>query len=118
LLRQFRLIRQSREERAVARIVALRSNRNDGRRRQPIVISIGIVLLAAVVLVTAGLVAVPLWAVLMQSWRFEPIADQCKMLKDPRAREACDQMVRIEEAHHPARGAKAPITRAPERRTD
>src|SRR5262249_969703 len=39
LLRQFCLIRQSREERVLAKIVGLRSNRNDGRKRQPIVIS-------------------------------------------------------------------------------
>jgi len=113
------LIRQSREERVMAKMVVRRSNQNDGRKRQPIIISAAVVLLAAVVLVSAGLLAIPLWAVLMQAWRFEPIADQCKVLNDARAREACDEKLRIDEAQHPARGAKAPIMfRSPEQRTD
>jgi hypothetical protein len=77
-----------------ANLVGRRSKRNERRRPQPIVISVGIVLLAAVVLVSAGLLAVPLWAILVQGWRFESIADECKMLNDDGAREACDERVR------------------------
>jgi hypothetical protein len=103
LLRQFRLIRQSRDERAMATIIGSRSKRNDGRRPQPIVISVGIVLLAAVVLVSAGLVAIPLWTVLVQGWRLQPIADQCNIVGDARTREACDEKLR-EAVQHRARG--------------
>ena len=96
-------------------IVGLRSKRNDGRRRETTVISAAIVLLAAVVLVCAGLVSVPLWTALVQGWRFEPIADQCKMLKDASTTEGCDEKLRVEGVQHPARGAKAPIVlRSPE----
>jgi hypothetical protein len=85
------------------------SRRNGGRRRQPVVISAGVAILAAAVLVCAALVAVPLWAALVQDWRFEPIADQCRMLKDTRARAACDEKLRLEATPHPAKGANAPI---------
>src|SRR5262249_6070756 len=67
LLRQFRLIGQSREERAMARITGLAPRRNNARRREPFVISAGIVVLAAVVLVCAGLVSIPLWTALVQN---------------------------------------------------
>jgi hypothetical protein len=103
LLRQLRLIPQSRDERAMANIVGPRSKRNDGRRPQPIVISVGIVVLAAVVLVSAGLVAIPLWTVLVQGWRFQPIADQCNIVGGAGTREACDEELR-EAVQHPARG--------------
>jgi hypothetical protein len=93
----------------MAGITAFRSRRNRGRGRQPIVISAGIAILAAAVLFCAALVAVPLWTALIRQWQFEPIADQCKMIKDARAREACDEKQRIEEPQHPARGANAPI---------
>jgi hypothetical protein len=115
-LRQFRLIRQSRDERAMANSVG--STRNDGRRPQPIVISVGIVLLAALVLVSAGLVAIPLWTVLVQGWRLQPIADQCNIVGDAREGEACDQKLR-EGVQHPARGANAPIRlRSPQQRNE
>jgi hypothetical protein len=118
LLRQFRLIRQSRDERALANIVGPRSKRNDGRRPQPIIISVGIVLLAAVVLVSAGLVAIPLWTVLVQGWRFQPIADQCTIVGHAREGEACDEKLR-EGVQHPARGANAPIRlRSPQQWND
>lgn len=91
------------------------SRRNGGRGRRPVVISAGVAILAAAVLVCAALVAVPLWTALVQAWRFEPIADQCGMLKDTRAREACDEKLRLETAPHPAKSANAPIMlRAPE----
>ena len=47
--------------------------------------------LAAVVSLCAGLAVVPLWTALVQGWRFQPITDQCKMLKDAHAREAGDE---------------------------
>jgi hypothetical protein len=93
----------------MANIVELWSKQNDRRRRDSIVISAGIVLLAAMTLVCASLVSVPLWAALVQGWRFEPIADRCKMLRDAGATETCDEKLRVEGIQHPARGAKAPI---------
>jgi hypothetical protein len=47
--------------------------RNDGRRQQPIAISAGVTILAAIVLVCAGLLAVPLWTALVQGWQVEAI---------------------------------------------
>jgi hypothetical protein len=85
------MIRRSQEERATARTIGLRSRSNSGRRRQPIVISAGIAVLAAVVSVCAGLAVVPLWTALVQGWRSEPVADQCQMLKDAHARDLCDE---------------------------
>ncbi|HEY7662617.1 MAG TPA: hypothetical protein VH934_05795 [Xanthobacteraceae bacterium] len=99
--------------------VRFRSRRNGGRRREPLVILVGIAILAAVVLVCAALLAVPLWTALVGNWRFEPIPDQCEMIKDARAREACDEKRRVEGPQHPAKGANAPIRlRAPEQRSD
>jgi len=59
------MIRQT-GKRAMARITGLASSRNDGRRRQPFVISAAIAILAAVVLICVGLVSVPLWIALVQ----------------------------------------------------
>ena len=92
----------------MANMVGPRSKRNDARRPQPIVISAAIAILAAVVLVCVGLVAVPLWTALVQGWQFQPLAEQCKVLKDARAREACDEKLRVEALQHPAKGANAP----------
>ena len=75
----------------MANIVGPRSRRNDKQTRQPVVISAAIAVLAATVLVCAGLVVVPLWTALVQSWRSQPVADQCRMLKDAHAREVCDE---------------------------
>jgi hypothetical protein len=94
----------------MARIIGLRSRSNSGRGRQPFVISAGIAVLAAVVSLCAGLAAVPLWTALVQGLRFQPIADQCKMLTDARAREACDEKLVRERLQHPAKGADAPTT--------
>ena len=80
----------------MANIVGPRSRRNDKQTRQPVILSAGIAVLAAVVSVCAGLAVVPLWTALVQGWRFEPIADQCKMLKDAHAREACDERLKGE----------------------
>ena len=82
MLRQFRMIRRSRGERATARTIGPRSGQNGRQGRESVIISAGIAILAAVVLICAGLVVVPLWTALVQGWRFQPIADQCKMLKD------------------------------------
>jgi len=78
----------------MANIVGPRSRRK--QTRQPVVISAAIAVLAATVLVCAGLVVVPLWTALVQGSRFQPIADQCKMLKDAHAREACDERLKGE----------------------
>jgi L-alanine-DL-glutamate epimerase-like enolase superfamily enzyme len=75
----------------LARTIGLRSRLNNGRERQPFVISAGIAVLAAVVSLCAGLVVVPLWTALIQGSRFQSVADQCKVLKDAHAREACDE---------------------------
>jgi hypothetical protein len=113
------MIRRSQEERALARIIGPRSRSNSGRRRQPFVISAGIAILAAVVSVCAGLAAVPLWTALVQGSRFQPSADQCKMLKDANAREACNEKLMGERLRHPAKGADAPTTpRSPKRASD
>jgi hypothetical protein len=99
----------------MANIVGPRSRRNDKQTRQPVIISAGIAVLAAVVSVCAGLAVVPLWTALVQGWRLQPIADQCKMLKGARTTEGCDEKLRVEGVQHPARGAKASVMlRSPE----
>ena len=94
----------------MAKITGLASSRNDGRRRQPFVISAGIAVLAAVVSVCAGLAVVPLWTALVQGWRSQPVADQCRMLKDAHAQEVCDERLMVDRLQHPAKGADAPTT--------
>ena len=88
--------------------VGPRSRRNNGQTRQPVAISVGIVILAAITLACAGLVAVPLWTALVQGWRVEAISDPCG-LTDPSARLDCFARLRIGEPRHPAKGANAPI---------
>jgi len=92
----------------MARNIGPRSRSNSGRGRQPFVISAGIAVLAAVVLVCAGLAAVPLWTALVQGSRFQPIADQCRMFTDAHAREICDEKLMVNRLQHPAKGADAP----------
>jgi len=88
--------------------VGLRSRRNNGQRRQPVAISAGIVILAAIALTCAGLVAVPLWTALVQGWRVEAISDPCG-LKAQAARQDCLVELGLGESRHPAKEANAPI---------
>jgi hypothetical protein len=104
------MIRRSQDERATARTIGARSRSNGGQGRQPFIISAGIAVLAAVVSVCAGLAVVPLWTALVQGWRSQPVADQCRMLKDDHAREACDEKLMVDRLQHPAKGADAPTT--------
>src|SRR5215471_4252977 len=98
--------------------VGLRSRRNNGRRRQPLAISAAIVILAATVLVCAGLVAVPLWTALVQGWQGEAISDPCG-LKDAAARQDCFEKLRLGESRQPAKGANSPIRlHPPEQKRD
>lgn len=93
----------------------LRSRRKSGQE-QPIAISAGIVILAAIVLVCAALLAVPLWTALVHDWQVEAIPDEC-VVKDPTARQDCFEQLRLGESRHPAKGANAPIRlHAPEQR--
>jgi hypothetical protein len=86
--------------------------------RQPLVITAGIVLLAAVVLVCVSLVAIPLWTVLAESRQFQP-SSQCSILKDGPARHACYEKVSPQEAQHSVQDAKEPvILRSAEPRSD
>jgi hypothetical protein len=85
----------------MTRSASLRSSGNNGRRQQPVAISVGIAILAAATLVCAGLVAVPLWTALVQGWQVEAISDPCGVT-DAAARQDC-----LEK--HPAKGANAPI---------
>jgi acyl-CoA synthetase (AMP-forming)/AMP-acid ligase II len=86
--------------------VDLRSRRNNGQRRQPVAISAGIVILAAIALVCAGLVAVPLWTALVQGSQVEAISDPCE-LKDATTLQDCLEKLRL--GGHPAKGANVPI---------
>lgn len=52
-------------------VVHLRQNH--GPRQPPIAISAGVTILAVIVLVCAGLLAVPLWTALVQDWRVEAV---------------------------------------------
>jgi len=98
--------------------VGLRSRRNNGRRQQPIAISAAIVILAATVLVCAGLVAVPLWSALVQGWQVEATSNPCG-LKDATARKDSFEKLRLGESRHPAKGANAPIRpHPPEQKSD
>jgi hypothetical protein len=51
------------EKTEMANVIHLQ--RNNGRMQQPIAISAGVTILAAIVLVCAGLLAVPLWTALL-----------------------------------------------------
>jgi len=104
------MIRRSQDERATARTIGPRSRSNSGRGRQPFIISAGIAVLAAVVSICAGLAVVPLWTALVQGWRSQPVADQCRMLKDAHAQEVCDERLMVDRLQHPAKGADAPTT--------
>src|SRR5215831_3339794 len=88
--------------------VGLRSRRNNGQRRQPVAISAGVIILAVIAVVCAGLVAVPLWTALVQGLQVETISDPCG-LQDAAARQDCLEKLRLGESRHPAKGANAPI---------
>jgi hypothetical protein len=80
------------------------------KRREPFVITAGIVIFAAGVLICASLIAVPLWKALVGDLPFSPISDRCSVLMDAASRDACYEKLRAEETRHPAKGANAPIT--------
>jgi|SRR6516164_10744036 len=86
--------------------VDLRSRRNNGQRRQPVAISAGIVILAAIALVCAGLVAVPLWTALVQGSQVEAISDPCE-LKDATTLQDCLEKLDSEDIR-----PKAPTCRS------
>jgi len=101
---------------AMTNVVHLRQNH--GPRQQPIAISAGVTILAVIVLVCAGLLAVPLWTALVQGWQVEATSEPCE-LKDVSARQDCFEKLRLGESRHPAKGANAPIRlRAPEQKID
>jgi hypothetical protein len=91
----------------MANLVRQRSGRN--ARHQPISISIAIAVLAAAVLVCTALVAVPLWTALVRDWQVQPLADECRMLKEGPVRQTCYESRRHGSPRHPARGATAPL---------
>jgi hypothetical protein len=102
----------------MASAVRLRTRRQVSDIRQRAIIGAGVALLAAVVLVCAGLAALPLWTALVEGWHVEPLSDPCNGLKDVPARQACFEKSRI-ELRHPAKGANAPIIpRSPGRQDD
>lgn len=80
-----------------------------GIRFESAVISTGVAILAVVVLVCGGLIAVPLGTVLVQDWQFQVISNQCSILKDVSARQACYDNLRVEQSRHSAKGANAPV---------
>jgi hypothetical protein len=99
----------------MARIGDPRSRGKD----QPLIVSAGIVVLAAAVLICIGLVAIPLWTAVVHGWQFQPVADRCSILMDDPSRQACYEQLRLEESRHPAKGANAPIMlRSGERQSD
>src|SRR5262249_58613363 len=100
----------------MANIVGPRSRRNDKQTRQPVVISAAIAVLAATVLVCAGLLVVQLWTALVQGSRFQHIADRCKMLKDAHARETCDERLKCECLQDQAEAARTRSIRSSPRR--
>lgn len=74
--------------------------------RDPLIITISTIILAVVVLGSAAMLVPPLWTVLVEGWQVSPNEQECSTLKDAAARESC-------AARHPAKGAKAPLTRRP-----
>jgi hypothetical protein len=88
--------------------VGPRLRRTNGRTRQPIAISAGIVILAAVVLVCTSLIVVPLWTAVVKDWQAETISDPCAV-KDAIPRQDCLEQLWLGETRHPAKGANAPI---------
>jgi hypothetical protein len=83
--------------------------RNNGLQSQSAIISAGIAVLATAVLMCAGLILISVGTALVQGWRFQAISDQCSILKELPARQACYDKVGAEESRHPAKGANAPI---------
>jgi hypothetical protein len=74
------------EKSALPDITNLLSHRNKPLTRQQVIISGTIGLLAITVVICAGLVAVPLWSALAQSWQTR---SECSVIKDAWARQAC-----------------------------
>lgn len=96
--------------------IGLRSRRRSSQARQPIFISVGVIILAAVVLVCVALLAVPLWTALVQDWEVEAVSDPCA-LNEASARQDCFDL-RLGESRHPAKGANAPIRIHPSEQRD
>ena len=64
------------------------------------------------VLTCAALLVPPLWTV-VEGWRFGPSGQECSMLEDAAARQACHEELSGRAARHPAKGANAPLILRP-----
>jgi hypothetical protein len=81
--------------------------------REPIAITISVVILGVLVLICAGMLVPPLWTAVVESWRFGPGGQECSMLDDAAARQACYEELSARAARHPAKGANAPLIPRP-----
>jgi hypothetical protein len=86
--------------------------------REPVAVTISVVILGVLVLTCAALLVPPLWTA-VEGGRFSPGGQDCGMIEDATARQACDEELSARAARHPAKGANAPlILRPSEQRSD
>jgi hypothetical protein len=78
-------------------------NKAGGTKELP-VIRASVVLLGAIVVTCVGLLVPPLWTAFLKVWQFNPGAQECSSLKDPTARQTCNQERNVIPLQTPAKG--------------
>jgi hypothetical protein len=87
--------------------------RREAAGREPTVITASVVILGVLVLTCIGMLLPPLWTAVVEGSRFRPSGQDCSVLKDAAARQACFEEQGKFAAPHPARGANSPPSLRP-----
>jgi hypothetical protein len=92
---------------AVANLTASRTSPSQPFR-QELAVAAWVFVLAALVLICAGMFVPPFWTAVVGSWQFRPSVQECSLLKSATDRGGCYEDRNVRSAHHPAKGANAP----------
>ena len=78
--------------------------------RQEPAVTASVIVLAALVLLCAGMLVPPLWTAVTESSQFRPGGQECSVLEAAADRQACYEERNVWTKRHPAKGANAPAT--------
>ena len=80
-----------------------RIRRKEFAGRQPVVVTVSVVILGVLVLSCAGMLVAPLWTAFVGERQFRANGQECRMLKDAAARLVCEERLGA------VQGANAPV---------
>jgi hypothetical protein len=81
------------------------TKRRSRQKKEPVVITVSIVVLCLLAFASAGMLLPPLWTVVVNDWQFRSRAGECSMLENAAARQGCYADLGNGAASHPVKGA-------------